>query len=493
MFRTIFSIGLLQTGGIVITALRSKLFAVLLGPAGFGIVATIDQLVTSLAQLSNFSVPFTAMKFLSSSHSVGENEFKKSYAAFLRLMLGLALVATVASVAMVLWVLERIDPQLAQHRTTVVIAMLGMPALLLMMFFVNALAARQQSMRSVLLTVLYNAVLLIFGGIGCWLGGIRGIYLGAVPAAALLIGLAWLLLRARFKLPRHQRSAAIWSELKTHRQIGQTAFYTYVAVASIAGTMLLARYVSITQLSAEAAGLFQACLGIALSIGAVLGPANTLYLSPFVNRAIPAAEKTQAVGRFIPRLILLFCMGAVPVLLFPELVLQVLFSDRFTAAASLLIWFVLWQFVSQIASTCQHLLIGLDDMRGFCTALVAGNVVAAVGCVGRIGQFGLHGLGAAFVAGAIVSLSLTLLRLRWRHAASAPTGTFPLLIFAPLALVAVAMIPLGAEFEAAGICRRLLLAAGFAGALWLLLPKELRCELANGLRARMDRRRKTPE
>ena len=100
MFRTIFSIGLLQTGGIVITALRSKLFAVLLGPAGFGIVATIDQLVTSLAQLSNFSVPFTAMKFLSSSHSVGEDEFKKSYAAFLRLMLGLALVATVASVAM---------------------------------------------------------------------------------------------------------------------------------------------------------------------------------------------------------------------------------------------------------------------------------------------------------------------------------------------------------------------------------------------------------
>ena len=493
MLRTIFSIGLLQAGGIVISALRSKLFAVLLGPAGFGIVATIDQLVTSLAQLSNFSVPFTALKFLSRSHSAGEQEFKRSYAAFLRLMLGLAVVATVASVAVVLWALERIDPQLAQHRATVVIAMLGMPALLLMMFFVNAIAARQESMRSVLLTVLYNAVILIFGGIGCWLGGIRGIYLGAVPATTLLIGLTWLMLRARFKLPRHERTTAIWAELRTHRQMGQTAFYTYVAVASIAGTMLLARYVSITQLSAEAAGLFQACLGIALSIGAVLGPANTLYLSPFVNRAIPAAEKTEAVGRFLPRLILLFCMGAVPVLLFPELVLRVLFSERFIGAASVVVWFVAWQFVSQIATAYHHLLIGLDDMRGFCTALVAGNVVAVVGCVTWTGEFGLHGLGAAFVAGAIVSLSLTLFRLRRRHAASVPTGTIPLLVFAPLALVALTMIPIGAEFAAVGICRRLALAVGFGGALWLLLPKELRCELANGIRARLARGRKTSD
>lgn len=493
MFGRILSIGSFQAGGIVIMALRSKVFAVLLGPAGFGIVATIDQLVTSLAQLSNLSVPFTALKFLSSSHSVGEEEFKRSYAAFLRLMLGLAVLATVASVAMVLLLLERLDPQLAQYRATVVIAMLGMPALLLMMFFVNALAARQQSTHSVLLTVLYNAVLLVFGGIGCWLGGIRGIYFGAVPAATLLIGLTWLALRKRFKLPRHERSAAIWAELRTHRRIGQTAFYTYVAVASIAGTMLLARYVSITQLNAEAAGLFQACLGIALSIGAVLGPATTLYLSPFVNRAIPPAEKAEAVGRFLPRLVLFFCMAAVPVLLFPELVLWLLFSGSFTSAASLLVWFVTWQFVSQIATIYHHLLIGLDDMRGFCIALVAGNVVAVVGCVAWIREFGLRGLGAAFVAGAVVSLSLTLLRLRRRHAASLPSGTIPLLVFAPLALVGVATIPLGAELGAAGIVFRVLLATAFGGVLWLLLPKELRLELANALRQRLARARRAPD
>jgi len=493
MFRAIFSIGLLQTGGILVTALRAKLFAVLLGPAGFGVVATIDQLVTSLAQLSNLSVPFTAMKFLSRSHSVGEKEFKKSYAAFLRLMVWIALVVTTLGVALVpLW-LDRLDPQLAQHHGTVAIAILGLPALLLLMFFVNALAARQESMRSVLLTVLFNATLLIFGGIGCWLGGIRGIYLGAVPATTLLISLTWLVLRTRLKVPRRERSNAIWAELKTHRKILQTALYTYVAVASIAGTMLVARYVSITQLGAEAAGLFQACLAIALSIGAIFGPANSLYLSPYVNRAIAGAEKATAVEVFLPRLIFLFCLGALPVLLFPEFVLRVLFSGRFTSAASLLVWFVIWQFVSQIATVYHHLLIGLDDMRGFCIAIVAGNAVAVTGSVAWIGEFGLRGLGAGFVAGAIVSLGITIFRLWRRHELSLPTATIPLLVFAPCALVALAMLSVGHTLGSREIGYRAVLALGFVTGVWLLLPKELRDELSNGMKARLVSRPKTVE
>jgi len=485
MWRTIASIGIAQTGALVINMVRSKLFAVWLGPAGFGIVATIDQLVISLAQFSNLGVPFTALKFLSRSHSIGEEEFRRSYAAFLRLMVWIALVVTALGIALVpLW-LDRLDPQLAQHHATVAIAILGLPALLLMMFFVNTFAARQESMRSMLLTVLFNAVLLIFGGIGCWLGGIRGIYLGAVPATTLLISLTWLVLRARLRSPRRERSHAIWAELTTHRQILQTALYTYVAVASIAGTMLVARYVAITQLGPEAAGLLQACLAIALSIGAILGPANSLYLSPYVNRAIAGAEKATAVERFLPRLIFLFCLGALPVLLFPEFVLRVLFSGGFTPAASLLVWFVMWQFVSQIATIYHHLLIGLDDMRGFCIAIVAGNAVAVTGCVAWIGAFGLRGLGAGFVAGAIVSLGITIFRLWRRHKLALPSGTIPLLLFAPCGFMALPLLSAGDELSFGGIGYRSAVAVGYVACVWLLLPKELRHELSDGLKARV--------
>ncbi|MBA2269739.1 MAG: oligosaccharide flippase family protein [Chthoniobacterales bacterium] len=479
MLRIIFSIGLFQVVNLVLNAARSKIFAVFLGPAGFGIVATVDQLVLSIAQLCNFGLPFTAMKFLSRSHSLGEEAFRKSYAAFLHVIIGLALVSTLLAATLLPLILDHLDPQLAQHRGTVLIALLGLPALLLMMFFVNAFAARQESMRSALLTVLFSAAILIFGGLGCWWGGIRGIYLGAVPATSGVIAIMWLILRRRMKLTGAEHLPSIWAELKSNNRILQTTLYTYLSVASIAAVMLLARYESITKLSAEAAGLFQACLAIAMSIGAVLGPANSLYLSPYVNRSIPALEKTGAVTRFLPRLVLLFFLGALPALLFPELVLRILFSGRFTSAASLLPWFVFWQYVSQIATVYQHLLIGLDDMRGFCKAVVFGSAVTAVGCLFFIRPFGLAGLGAAFVTGSLASLALTVLRLSRHHRLLIPAAVARLICFG---LAAFALMPmsrlLGQELTAGGIGFRLLIATGLLFLLWLLLPDSLRDELS---------------
>src|SRR5439155_18911940 len=135
------------------------------------------------------------------------------------------------------------------------------------------------------------------------------------------------------------RPAALGRTLKANAAIIETAISTYIAVCSYSGLLLLARYQSITNLSEEAAGLLQAGLATALSIGAVLGPTSTLYFAPYVNRAIPSSDKIEAAGKFLPRLIFVYCLGALPVLLFPELVLRLLFSNRFTPAAIILSWF----------------------------------------------------------------------------------------------------------------------------------------------------------
>ncbi len=187
MLRKIVSIGSVQLIGIVINALRSKLFAVLLGPAGFGVVATIDQLVVSSVQISNLSLPVTALKFLSRSHSLSEGQFRKSYSAFFKAMALLAFVATLITLLIVPTNLARLDPQLAQFRQPVTIALFGIPATMMLSFLVNVLAARRESIGSVLPTVVSGAVILVAGGAGCFFGGIRGIYFGIVPASTVLI------------------------------------------------------------------------------------------------------------------------------------------------------------------------------------------------------------------------------------------------------------------------------------------------------------------
>lgn len=490
MIRTLFSIGALQAGGIVVTAMRAKLFALLLGPAGFGIVATIDQLLVSMAQLSNLSVPFTALKFLSRSHSRSEAELRQSYRAFLRLMVTIALVATLIGVVLVQLLPDRMGAELAPDRTAVMVALLGLPALLLMMFFVNALAAMDKSTQSVKLSLMFNATLLVFGGIGCWLGGIRGIYLAALPGTAILIGATWLVLRARLKLRPGEHAGALREQLATHPQILQMAFFTYIAVASIGTTMLGARYAALHWLGAEGAGLFQACLAIALAIGGILGPASSLYLSPYVNRAIPLAEKIAAVDRFLPRLILLFSLGALPVVLFPQWVLWALFSDAFRSVASLLVWYVIWQYVGQVATVYHHLLIGLDDMRGFCAAVVLGNAVTMLACIVGTQRLGLLGLGLGLLLGAAVALSAAVVRLKSRHRSTVPLATLPVFVFAPSALALIAMLPLAPEAATGGIVQRLVVGTMFLAGLGLLLPRELKVEVRSGLKRRFGRPRK---
>src|SRR2546430_761437 len=248
MLRTIFSIGFAQVIGLLINTIRGKIFAVLLGPAGFGVVATIDQLVLSVSQFSNLSLPFTALKFLSRDHSLGEEQFRRSYASFLRAITILALIATGVAIALIPGNLAKFDPQLVKYRQPVLIALLGIPATMLLIFLGNVLAARQKAVQSVLVVVLSSFVLMFFGGIGCLLGGLVGIYLVSVPAFTALILGALIFARVKLNWPLFDRQIALVPKLKGNSAIIETAIATYVAVCSYSALMLFARYESITYL-----------------------------------------------------------------------------------------------------------------------------------------------------------------------------------------------------------------------------------------------------
>lgn len=485
MLRTFFSLGFLQVIGILITTVRSKIFAVLLGPAGFGVVATIDQLVTSAAQLSNLGLPFTAMKFLSRGHSQGEAQFQKTYAIFLKAITALSLLAMLTAILILSPYLGQLDPQLLNYRKPVLIALLGVPATMLLVFFANVLAARQLSVQSILLTTISSAVLLVFGVLGCWLGGIPGVYYATVPASAVLIISMVLYARIQLKLPLYERGANFFSGLKGNGAIMETAFFTYVAVGCYSLQLLVARYVSITRLGEESAGLLQAGLAAALSIGAVLGPANALYLSPYLNRDIPVEKKIEAAGGFVPRLLLLYSLGALPIILCPDLVLRVLYSSRFAGAVEALPWFVVWQCFAQIANVYQQLLIGLDDVKVGCIIISLGHGLAVVLCWCLVGPFGLIGIAIAFIASALFILCAAAARLHSKFRIKATTSTPMLVAFATAGLLMVALVAQRTlEFSAIGLGLRGTLAVVFLLGLWLVLPKPLRSELRLALAKR---------
>ena len=64
MLKAIAHVGTLQIIGAVVFVVRVKTTAVLLGPAGVGVVSVVDQFVQLVLQLAAVSLPFAAVKFL---------------------------------------------------------------------------------------------------------------------------------------------------------------------------------------------------------------------------------------------------------------------------------------------------------------------------------------------------------------------------------------------------------------------------------------------
>ncbi|PTB97866.1 hypothetical protein C9993_09160, partial [Marinobacter sp. Z-F4-2] len=63
MSRVLISVGVIQVFIILTGMIRAKILSMVLGPAGFGIIATVDQVAVTVVQVAGFSIPFFALKF----------------------------------------------------------------------------------------------------------------------------------------------------------------------------------------------------------------------------------------------------------------------------------------------------------------------------------------------------------------------------------------------------------------------------------------------
>ncbi len=72
---------------------RTKVLAVLLGPAGVGVASVIDQVVSLVAQLGSLSIPFVGLKFLARARDGGAEETRSIYDALVMLLVLASIVA----------------------------------------------------------------------------------------------------------------------------------------------------------------------------------------------------------------------------------------------------------------------------------------------------------------------------------------------------------------------------------------------------------------
>jgi O-antigen/teichoic acid export membrane protein len=460
------AIVLLQLVVMLAGVVRGKALAVWLGPSGFGIAATIDQLVLTLAQIVQLSAPFTAMKVLSLAHSRGAQPFADTYRTFYRAYLPYALGVSALLVATLPWWLPRATPELAPHAATAVLAMLALPATMVQAFLSSGLAARQASSWSIGLTAVSGVLVAAAAAAGAT-RGLSGVYLASVPTLSLVVLAAAVVLRPRgapsAASPAGGRVLTLWRSDPTIRVMALMG----LAALTVYGALLFGiRYLALSHSGPRAAGLVQAAIAIAISLGAVVAPVSSTWLAPYLNRAVAPGEKVAATHAFVQRLTVALAAGCAAVTLLPEFVLGLLFSREFHDAAPLVLWFALWQLLLQPAQVYQFLLLGLDDIVVGTSTIIVGHVVSIVMALLLVGRFGEVGVGMGVVAGGIASAAGALWRVRAHHGFAVPLAVLGRWAWCCALVVASAL----AWHTMPAMALRALAGLALGAGLWIGLP-----------------------
>jgi antigen flippase len=405
MYSLFARIGALQVLGGLIYFLRTKVIALVLGPAGVGVVSIIDQFVQLMMQLSAFAIPFAAIKVLSKAHSESAGTFKATYAGLLRLLLILGSLGAALGLGVIALQPNWANASLASHAPLVAIGLLALPAMILHAFFRNVPAAALQPLTSAAWDVATAAIITGFVVAGIMLFSTPGYFVGALTGCVVLSLSYYLYFARRFGLSIAGPSAGLRSLLKANPSLVQLSLASYVGSFVTPLALFVVRATVLQNFGVATAGYLQAAIGISLTINLVLNPLNGLVLTPLVNRTLAKSAKHREAGEFQRRLLFAIAIVALPPILYPDLVVIVLYSHQFLEAADALYWFVLSQAMMQIGGVYNALMIGLDRLWAYAVVMVVGTAANAGLAILLVPSHGLLGAGiAAFISASLLAL-----------------------------------------------------------------------------------------
>lgn len=467
MFRAIALIGILQVLTILVQIVRAKVISVTLGPAGLGVVGLIDQMIAMIATVCSLSLPTVVLRIMPRVY--GKPDFQRQYASFLKGVVATSLVGT-AVLAIALYVKPTLFGDVATtYSTEIGVALASVPLLALGLLLPNVLAASMRSIGAASLSFGVAAMAAIAAGAGLLLGGIREIYIAQAVATAALVAGALIYFKLRLHLPFHDKDASLIGEIRTRPDIIPTAIAVYASLVGTAVALLTVRYATAHSLGIETVGFLQAILSMVLAVGAVLVAMAARYLSPLLNRPSTKEEKFALANLFRRRQLMILIALTVPLVLFANIALTIMFSSKFTGAAAWLPAFLVWQLLVIQNNVQLMLLFSLDEIWTVTIMSVAGSVVSALLCIVLIPAFGLTGGAIAMVAGAALTMAIASLRLH-RHGYS--TGRSSILL-GTYAVVVLLVAPYLLQGE--GLTNFALKAAVCAvliGGLWFFLDQD---------------------
>lgn len=413
LIRSMLVIGSAQVVNILLSIIRMKVIAVLLGPAGLGLLGIYNNLQQMVGKAAGLGLGSSGVRQIASARGDAETLNRVS-----RVLLAAHLVqGTLAMVAVWLlrhplstWLLD--DPSYATE-----IGLVGVAILL--MLLANAHTALLQGLRQIgdlgRVTVIGAFAATVLGLLAVWFLGTSGLiwFLLVQPLANLAAAL-FFVRRLPQRVGRTRlKFGQIWQTWKPMASLGAAFMAGGLATA---GTLLLVRALVTKELGLDAAGYFAAAWGITMTyVGFLLGAMGADYYPRLteVIRDRDAANRLMndqaQLGLAIGGPVLLLLIGWAPWLI------TLLYASDFGPAATLLQWQTVGNVFKLASWPMSFAIVAAAHSKIFFFMEMSFNVVFLVMIWFLLPVVGLEITGMAFLAGYItyfVTVYLLVRRLR---------------------------------------------------------------------------------
>ena len=357
----------------LIAMARTKAVAILLGPAGVGVVSLYQSMTALLGTIAGLGIPSSGVREVAEAY--GGNDLERTSIA----RLNLRRISWVTGI--VGWILTAaLSYPLSQwtfgsHDHALAVAILG--ASVLISTVTGVRMAVIQGMRRIgdiakiqILSMTIETLIAI--GLYGWLKE-KAIIPVLIGSAAISYCVSWYFAS---KIPWIQPTVS-WKQTwhGSRHLIGLGVAFVWTAILA-AGIALAIRTIIVRDLGIEANGIFQSAWGISgMFAGFILAAMGTDFYPRLTAVSKDHPKMNQMVNEQTEIAILLAFPGLIGTLVFAPWLMKIFYTAKFIDGAILLPWFVLGVFLKVVSWPMGFILLAKGEIRWFIAAESLFNVI----------------------------------------------------------------------------------------------------------------------
>ena len=395
-------IGGVQVFNILITIIRSKIVAVLLGPAGMGIIGLLTSTTGVISNLTNFGLGISSVKDIAKANETGDKKRISTVStAFHQIVWITGLLGLITTVFLAPWL-----SQITFGNRNYTVAFIWLSLTLLFNQLSSGQLVLLQGMRRLNYLAkanIYGSAISLFVTLPLYyLWGIDGIVPGIIGTATVSLVVSWYF-AAKIKIQKIvlTRSQTI-QEGKNMLKMG--FIISLSGLISVGASYILRIFIGRTG-GIEQVGLYNAGFAIINTyVGVVLNAMATDYYPRLSEVANDNKECKQTINQQAEIALLILAPILIIFLVFINFVVILLYSKQFIAVTDMIYWAALGMFFKAASWSITFLFLAKGTSKlYFWNEFISNMLIFSLNLIGYH-FWGLTGLGISFALAYLIYL-----------------------------------------------------------------------------------------